>query len=212
MVRVRHLVLDQKADGVVGYDNGVLGGLLTAPSFIDQFHMNASLQGTVTALFQAGCAIGCFATSLLSARFGRLTLTHVGTAFICVGGALQASSHIVAQLIVGRIVAGIGLGLITSSTSVLQSETAPRQLRGRLLATSLSSLIVGQVLANWLDYGMNFYTTDISWRFPLAFQGVISLLMSFLLFFMPECKFKSAAYVQAFKCDFSSSLVNKSRT
>lgn len=88
----------------------------------------------------------------------------------------------------GRVIAGIGLGMITSSVSVLQSETAPARIRGRLIAMSLSSLLVGQLLAYWLDYGMNAYTTDISWRFPLSFQAVIALIMSGLLLFMPECK------------------------
>jgi hypothetical protein len=35
---------------------------------------------------------------------------------------------------------------------------------------------------------MNIYTTDVSWRFPMAFQAFIALLMSIMLFFMPECK------------------------
>ena len=189
-----------------GYDNGVIGGLLTAPDFIARFGLSASMQGTVTSLFEVGCSIGCLASSLSGNRFGRLSYIHVGSFVICLGAVIQASSYSVAQLIVGRIVAGVGLGFITSNVTVWQAETAPRHARGLVVCCSLSLLIVGsvsaelslprrrlelicvQLLAYWLDYAMNYYTTGVSWRFPMAFQAFIALLMSLMLFFMPECK------------------------
>jgi MFS family permease len=64
---------------------------------------------------------------------------------LSIGAIIQASSFTVAQLIAGRIVAGVGLGLMTSNVIVWQSESAPRQIRGMLVASSLSLLIVGQV-------------------------------------------------------------------
>ena len=35
---------------------------------------------------------------------------------------------------------------------------------------------------------MNYYSSGVSWRFPMAFQAFLALLMSLMLFFMPECK------------------------
>lgn len=175
------------ANCFLGYDDGVMGSILTAPSFVDTFNLNSSMEGLVTAIFMIGCFIGSMTTAFSGSRFGRRTLAHVGTFVICAGSVLQSSSYNVAQLIVGRIVAGIGLGLIASNVAIWQSETAPPQARGMLVACSLSLLIVGQLIAYWLEYGVSDYPGDFSWRFPMAFQAAIALLMSVLMFFMPEC-------------------------
>ncbi|KKP04641.1 hypothetical protein THAR02_03254 [Trichoderma harzianum] len=171
-----------------GYDNGVIGGLLTAPDFESTFNLDSTLQGVVTSLFELGCFFGSLVTAVAGGRLGRRTLAHLGTLSITIGALLQASSFSVGQLMVGRIIAGIGLGLISSNIAIWQSETAPANVRGTLVACSLSFLIVGQLLANLIDYGMNSYSGPVTWRFPIAFQAVLALLMSALLFFMPECK------------------------
>lgn len=172
----------------LGYDDGVIGGLLTATAFKDTFHLTSSMEGTVTALFVIGCLIGSLCTSFSGGKWGRLTIAQVGSGILSIGAIIQASSFAVAQLIVGRIVAGLGLGLITSNLAVWQSETAARDIRGMLIAISLSFLILGQVLAYWIDYAMSQYSSTVSWRFPMAFQAFIGILLNFMLLFMPECK------------------------
>ncbi|CAL5874995.1 uncharacterized protein PFLUO_LOCUS9298 [Penicillium psychrofluorescens] len=144
------------------------------------------MEGTVTALFVIGCLVGCLCTAFSGGRWGRLTVAQVGSGVLSLGAILQASSFSVAQLIVGRIVAGLGLGLITSNLPVWQSETATRDKRGMLLAVSLSFLILGQVLAYWLDYAMSAYASSVSWRFPMAFQAFLGICLNVMLLFMPE--------------------------
>ncbi|KAK6364401.1 uncharacterized protein PV06_08005 [Exophiala oligosperma] len=169
-----------------GYDDGVIGGLLTAPSFQDVFNLTSSMQGTVTSLFLVGAFFGSLMTSLNNDRLGRLRMTHIGSVAIVLGAIIQASSFSTAQLIVGRIVAGFGLGIIASNVVIWQSETSPKAQRGALIAGSLSFLLVGQVIAYWMDYGMNSYTGTIVWRFPMGFQALFAILMSVMLCFMPE--------------------------
>lgn len=146
------------------------------------------MEGTVTALFVIGCLVGCLCTSFSNGRWGRLTIAQVGAGALSIGAILQASSYSVAQLIVGRIVAGLGLGLITSNLAVWQSETAVTKIRGTLVAISLSFLILGQVLAYWIDYAMSKYNSSASWRFPMAFQAFLGIALNIMLLFMPECR------------------------
>lgn len=177
-----------------GYDDGVIGGLLTAAQFEDVFQLSSSMQGTVTSLFVIGCLVGCLTTGFTGGRWGRLTVAHYGAGFLSIGAIIQASSYSVAQLIVGRIVAGFGLGLITSNIPVWQSETASRKIRGTLVAISLTFLILGQVLAYWIDYAMARYESSVSWRFPMAFQAFLGIALSSMIFFMPECKSMARIY------------------
>lgn len=69
---------------------------------------------------------------------------------------------------------------------VWQSETSPSHIRGLLVASALSFLILGQLIAYWLEYGTANMASSFSWRFPMAFQAVLAILTSVLLFFMPE--------------------------
>ncbi|OQD70280.1 hypothetical protein PENDEC_c025G00931 [Penicillium decumbens] len=151
---------------IFGYDDGVIGGLLTSTAFQEVFNLSSSMEGTVTALFMIGCLVGCLCTSFSNGRWGRLTIAQVGAGALSIGAILQASSYSVAQLIVGRIVAGLGLGLITSNLAVWQSETA--------------------VLAYWIDYAMSKYNSSASWRFPMAFQALLGIALNIMLLFMPE--------------------------
>lgn len=146
------------------------------------------MEGTVTALFVIGCLFGCLGTSFCNGRWGRLAIAQVGSGILSVGALLQASSYTTAQLIVGRIVAGVGLGLISSNLGVWQSELATSEIRGMLMAVSLSFLILGQVLAYWIDYGLSVYESSVSWRFPMAFQAFLGITLNIMLLFMPECE------------------------
>ena len=152
------------------------------------------MEGTVTALFVIGCLFGCLGTSFSNGRWGRLTVAQVGSVILSVGAILQASSYTTPQLIVGRIVAGVGLGLISSNLAVWQSELATRKIRGMLMAISLTFLILGQVLAYWIDYGLSEYESSVSWRFPMAFQALLGIILNIMLLFMPECEYLSLFY------------------
>ncbi|KAL4960451.1 sugar transporter [Aspergillus stella-maris] len=171
---------------IFGYDDGVIGGLLTADTFKSTFHLTSSMEGTVTALFVIGCLFGCLGTSIFGGRWGRLTIAQFGSGILSIGAILQASSYTTAQLIIGRIVAGVGLGLISSNLAVWQSELATKETRGMLMAVSLTFLILGQVLAYWIDYGLSGYNGSVSWRFPMAFQAFLGIVLSGMLLFMPE--------------------------
>lgn len=62
---------------------------------------------------------GCFFGSLLALVFGehlgRRRVIMLGCLILAIGGALQASASTIPHLIVGRIVAGLGNGLNTST-------------------------------------------------------------------------------------------------
>ncbi|KAL1979411.1 hypothetical protein VTN96DRAFT_6054 [Rasamsonia emersonii] len=169
-----------------GYDNGVMGSVLGAPSFEEQFHLSSTMEGTMTAMFELGCIIGAWSVSLFGEPWGRRTIIHMGTLCVCIGAAIQTSSYSTAQLIVGRIVAGIGMGFITSSVPVWQAETSPASIRGTMVCSSLSFVLLGQLIAYWAEYGTSRYSSSFSWRFPFALQAIIAIIVSLMLFFMPE--------------------------
>lgn len=101
-----------------------MSGLLTGKAFTAQFPEidtttgaggSASLQGTVVAIYEIGCFFGALIALLIGEKIGRRKTIMLGCAILSIGGALQASAYGIPHLIVGRIVAGLGNGLNTST-------------------------------------------------------------------------------------------------
>ena len=55
-----------------------------------------------------------------------------------------------------------------------------------MIGIQLSNLIMGLIVANWLDYGLAHSKTSFRWRFPCAFQIAICLTILVFLPFLPE--------------------------
>jgi MFS family permease len=130
-----------------------------------------------------------------------LFLGAVAATFGCV---LQAGAANLGMLIAGRIIAGISIGILTSTIPMYCSEIAPAQHRGALAGLLQWMLSWGFLVAQWLGYGCTFvdshfqctYTDDVitlqTWlihvtgRFPLAFQCVPALILTVGALFLKE--------------------------
>jgi len=94
-----------------GYDQGVLGGLVTQPSFLDAIgNPSAGYLGTIVALYQIGCLVGCTIAALWGNKLGRKRTIFWGCAVMIVGAIIQASTYSAGQLIAGRLISGVGNG------------------------------------------------------------------------------------------------------
>lgn len=103
-----------------------------------------------------------------------------------IGAILQISSYSVAQMIVGRIVAGLGNGLNTATAPVWQAETSKAAWRGKLVVIELILNIAGFSLSNWITYGFSYVNGPVAWRFPLAFQFIFIFILYGTVPWLPE--------------------------
>lgn len=91
---------------------GVLGGLVTEPSFLDAIgRPSASFLGTIVALYNIGCLAGCISAALFGNRLGRKHTILVGSVIMVVGGIIQTATYGASQLIIGRLISGLGNGI-----------------------------------------------------------------------------------------------------
>ncbi|KAL4908884.1 hypothetical protein BDW74DRAFT_165603 [Aspergillus multicolor] len=171
-----------------GYDQGVMSGLLTGDAFTRTFpeidtteggHGNSSLQGT-------GCFFGAILSLLFGERLGRRWCIMAGSVILSIGATLQATSYGIPQMIVGRIVAGVGNGLNTSTIPVWHSELSKASSRGKGLAIELTINIFGVMTAYWVDYGMSYVSNESQFRFPLALQILFAIITFLGVLVLPE--------------------------
>ncbi|KAL4922365.1 general substrate transporter [Aspergillus aurantiobrunneus] len=178
-----------------GYDQGVMAGLLTGDAFVRVFpeidtteggNGDSSLQGTVVAIYEIGCFFGAIMSLLFGERLGRRWCIMAGSIILSIGAILQATSYGIPQMIVGRIVAGVGNGLNTSTIPVWHSELSKASGRGKGLAIELVINIFGVMTAYWVDYGMSYVNDESQFRFPLALQILFAIITFFGVLVLPE--------------------------
>ena len=117
---------------------------------------------------------------------GRKKTILVGTTIMTIGAILQISAYSVAQMIAGRIIAGIGNGINTATAPVWQTETSTIKWRGKLVVIELIMNIGGFSLSNWVTYGFSYTSGPIAWRFPLAFQLFFMIILYSTVPWLPE--------------------------
>jgi MFS family permease len=149
----------------------------------------------VTAIYDIGCFLGAIFSVWYGEKFGRRKTVLTGTTIMAIGAILQIAAYGVPQMIVGRIVAGIGNGINTATAPVWQTETSQVKWRGKLVVLEMILNIAGFSISNWMTYGFSFVGGPISWRFPLAFQFVFIFILFGTVPWLPESPRSVCPYI-----------------
>ncbi|KAK9482555.1 general substrate transporter [Lipomyces starkeyi] len=176
---------------VIGIDAGIIATAIAQTSFTDFMFppgtKNASsLLGAIVSMGSAGSAIGSLIVGLLLEKIGRKYTLAFSTFFTIVGALFQTVSNGVSLMIVGRLVAGVALGILTPTIAVFVSELARPSERARLLGVFGLILAMGFCVANWIGYACSFASGSYVWRLELAMQFPIAVILLIFCFFLPE--------------------------
>ncbi|KAI9056542.1 general substrate transporter [Trametes sanguinea] len=173
-----------------GYDQGVMSALLTAKQFEDVFPQvvvnsndpgnHATLQSFVVAIYEIGCLIGALSNLWVGDWLGRRKTIVLGGIIMIIGAILQTTSFSYAQMVVARIITGLGNGLNTSTVPSYHAECSPAARRGSLIMIEGSLITFGIMISFWLS------GSSAQWRVPIALQIVLALVMIVGIFWLPE--------------------------
>ncbi|KAH8677454.1 hypothetical protein BX600DRAFT_492907 [Xylariales sp. PMI_506] len=163
-----------------GYDQGVMSGIITGPYFRDYFnHPSHAEIGTMVAILEIGALISSLAVGKIGDVIGRRRTILYGAIIFFVGGALQTFATNMPMMMLGRIIAGLGVGSLSTIVPVYQSEISPPHNRGKLACIEFSGNIIGYATSVWVDYFCGYIDSDFSWRLPLLMQCVMGALLGF---------------------------------
>jgi MFS family permease len=107
-------------------------------------------------------------------------------AFMIVGGTLQTSAWHVAQLTVGRVLSGIGLGLQVATVPSWQSECAKPKSRGHWVMIEGGLQTTGVPCGQFVGYGFFFVKGQAQWRIPVGIQLTPAAIVFIFINFLPE--------------------------
>ncbi|GAM86250.1 hypothetical protein ANO11243_042620 [Dothideomycetidae sp. 11243] len=180
---------------LVGYDQGVMSGVISAPNWLDTFPSvvnNPNLLGFVVAIYDIGCLLGALFCMTFGDKIGRKKACLTGGISVCIGVIIQVTTErkpstggALAQFLIGRIITGMGNGVNMASMPVLQAELS-HAARGVLVCLECGLIATGTMLSYWLDYGVRNSNTGYIWRFPIAFQCVLALIYIIGTLGLPE--------------------------
>ena len=161
-----------------GYDQGVMSCIITGPYFKDYFNQPTRAElGTMVAILEVGALISSLIVGRLGDIIGRRKTIFYGALIFVVGGTLQSFCSTFMIMILGRIVSGLGVGMLSTIVPVYQSEISPPHNRGKLACIEFTGNIVGYASSVWVDYFCSFIQSDVSWRLPLFLQCVMGTLL-----------------------------------
>lgn len=180
-----------------GFDNGILGGVISHPGFEARFfghHSSGSdpwckfndhmLQLFTSCLFLAG-GVAAMVGSWTCKRYGRKATMMAGGACFLIGTALVTFAMHMVMLVLGRIVLGIGVGFATQATPLYLSEMAPFRLRGALNIMFQLAVTLGILAAQLINFGTQ-HIKPWGWRLSLAMGAVPSLILLFGSMMLPD--------------------------
>ncbi|KAJ5760857.1 hypothetical protein N7520_008013 [Penicillium odoratum] len=173
-----------------GYDNGVMTDVIDSTNFLQYFHttQTSAIIGAINSTYSGGAVIGAFQGAFTVDSFGRKLTIQIGALICLVGATLQAAAQHLSMILVGRILAGWGVGVMSMAVPVYQAELAHPRSRGLIVGLSQQMIGIGYIVSTWVGYGSLRApdTSQLQWRFPLAFQVVPALVLVIGMLFVPE--------------------------
>lgn len=96
-----------------GFDQGVMSGIITGPYFKSYFKNPTSYEiGTMVAILEIGALVTSLACGTLADVFGRKKVLFFGAMVFSIGGAIQTFTNGFPSMVLGRIIAGFGVGAL----------------------------------------------------------------------------------------------------
>ena len=119
---------------------------------------------------------------------GRRKSLSFGVVIFIIGNIVQITAmNSWVHMMMGRFVAGLGVGNLSVGVPMFQSECSPRQIRGAVVASYQLLITLGILVANLVNYGVrNIEESDASWRIVIGIGIGCSLPLGLGVLALPE--------------------------
>ncbi|KAJ4138772.1 hypothetical protein NW768_002645 [Fusarium equiseti] len=180
-----------------GLDEGLVGGMVNLKSFKSEFDLDegskqhqAQVESNITSMVQIGSIAGSLLAFFICDKIGRVRSLQVLCLLWLVGFVIVVTSHGgVGQILAGRFIAGLGIGMTVVVGPTYLAETAPRAIRGMLTNIFAGSVYLGVMIAYFSNWGASINLPNTSrwqWVDPQMCHIGFSSLLLLLSFTVPE--------------------------
>ena len=101
---------------------------------------------------------------------------------------MQTGSTSIALYVVGRVFAGLGVGLVSTLVPMYQSECAPKWIRGAVVSGYQWAITIGLLLAAVINNATKDIKSHAAWRIPIGIQFGWAAILAIGMFILPEVR------------------------
>jgi benzoate transport len=157
---------------VDGYE--ILVTSYTLPVLTEHWGLGQGQQGLVASFGTLGMGVGAVVLSPIADRIGRRRHILGALSLIVVGMVLSGLAPSFEVFLGTRFFAGLFLGAIVPSVSVLVAEYANRRRRGAVMGVYGIGLPLGAAIGGFLSVRL---IESFSWRGPFFFSAIVTLVL-----------------------------------
>ncbi|RMZ92308.1 hypothetical protein DV736_g453, partial [Chaetothyriales sp. CBS 134916] len=180
-----------------GYDTGTISGILAMKYWRDHFStgyrdsagaldVSAEQTSEIVSILSAGTFFGALFSAPIADKLGR----RMGMIFNCgvftLGVILQTIALKIPMFVAGRFFAGLGVGLLSATIPLYQSETAPKWIRGSIVGCYQWAITIGLFLAAIVNNATKDRNDTGSYRIPVAVQFAWAIILVVGMIILPE--------------------------
>ncbi|KAI0009980.1 general substrate transporter [Xylariaceae sp. FL0662B] len=180
-----------------GYDTGQISAMLLFTDFVDRFGQEQPdgekawvpiIQSLLVSLMSIGTLIGALSGAYTADWWGRRKSLSFGVVIFIIGNIIQITAmRSWVHMMMGRFVAGLGVGNLSVGVPMFQSECSPREIRGGVVASYQLMITFGILVSNIINYGVRtIQYSDASWRIVIGLGIFFSLPLGLGILTVPE--------------------------
>ncbi|CEL01464.1 Putative Monosaccharide transporter [Aspergillus calidoustus] len=181
---------------IFGYATGQISGFTTMNDFKVRFAerqpngeyaFSNVRNGLIVGLLSIGTMIGALVAAPIADRVGRKFSLTFWSLIHIVGIIIQiATDDKWVQVAMGRWVAGLGVGALSSVVPMYQSEASPRQVRGAMISAFQLFVAFGIFISYIINFGTESINSTASWRITMGVGFAWPLILGLGALFLPE--------------------------
>ncbi|KAA8569753.1 hypothetical protein EYC84_001336 [Monilinia fructicola] len=187
---------------IFGYDTGQISGFLEMPVFRERFgepttdlarhpsgfYFTKVRSGLIVGLLSIGTLIGCLAMGPLADKVGRRNCISICCVVFCFGVVTQIAvgSGEWVGIALGRCVAGLGIGGLSTVVPMYLAEVSPVHIRGALISSYQLFIATGMFVATCINFGTNKYTSTAAYRIPMGLDFIAPMILGIGMVYLPE--------------------------
>jgi sugar porter (SP) family MFS transporter len=180
-----------------GYDTGTISGVKVMGDWLCTFghrrgpgfgncYITTSEESLVVSILSLGTFFGALLAAPLADGIGRKVGIMVSCIVFSIGVAMQTAATSTPLFVVGRVAAGLGVGLVSCMVPMYQSECSPKWIRGAVVSCYQWAVTIGLLLASIVNNSMQNRQNHSGWRIAIGLQFIWAAILAGGMALMPE--------------------------
>lgn len=179
-----------------GFDNQGFATIQAMDSFLETFGEYNSQAGLyliptkflsyLNSFQYLGFVVGLFIGSYISANYGRKWSIRVMSVYALITAAITISSKTKEQILTGRVLNYVFVGMESSTIPIFQSEITPARARGFMVGAFQFAIGLGGLIIHIITNATAQRRDNLAWRIPVGLFFIFPFIMGVFVNFIPE--------------------------